>query len=827
VQGLTGSRDMVRFEGFELDLRAGELRHLGGKTIRLAEQPLQILTMLLERPGEVVTREEVRMRLWADDTVVEFEHSISAAMNRLRLALGDSAEAPRYIETLARRGYRWRTPVQWVKSTPLNLPTLVPASAPTGTKLHVAEVDDPRGPATPVVTGPQASGVATRPAPAISTSATSEKVVHELAQGAMKRHWSSIVGGTVVFVVITVGTFFYFHRGPKLTEKDSILLADFTNLTGDPVFDGTLRQGLTVQLEQSPFLSLVSEQRIQQTLRLMGQPPDARLTPEIAQELCQRTGSAAVLYGSIATLGSQYVLGLKALNCRTGDALAEEQATTDRKERVLKALGDEASQVRRKLGESLRTVQKFDTPLGQATTPSLEALQAYSLGAETLGRKGDSAAAVPLLQRAIRLDPNFAMAYSVLGTSYANLGEDSLATENTKKAYELRGRASEPEKFYIESHYHNFVTGDQEKARKVDELWVQTYPRAAAPHTNLGAIYDQLGLHDKALEQYREDLGLVLSGNGYANLVSIYLNLNRLEEARATAKEAQAKNLDSPELHLSLYQLAFLQNDVAGMTQQVDWAAGNRETEGVLLATQAETAAYSGHLVKARAFSRLAVDSFNHAEERETAATYLGLAALREGLFGNSKEARKLAAVALGWSSGRDVAFIDALALAYAKEERRAQALMNDLNQRFPEDTKVQFNYLPTLRAKLLLGVGNPQQALDVLELSVPYELGQPAVKLQGAFALYPVFLRGETCLAAGRWIGAAVEFQKILDHRGVVLNEPIGALAHLGLARAYALQGYTAKARAAYQDFLTLWKDADHNIPVLQQAKAEYAKLQ
>ncbi len=645
---------------------------------------------------------------------------------------------------------------------------------------------------------------------------------------AARKLWKLAVPVGLVALAVAGGLYYRSHQSKRLTEKDTIVLADFTNTTGDSVFDGTLRQGLTVQLEQSPFLSLVPDQRIQQNLRLMGQPPDTRLTPEIARDLCQRTESAAVLDGSIASLGSQYVLGLKAENCRTGDSLAGEQARATGKEQVLAAMDKAAANLRSKLGESLSTVRKFDTPIEQATTSSLDALRAYSLGRKTLAAKGDNAAAVPLFQQAIRLDPNFAMAYASLGTSYGNLGETSLGAENTRKAYELRERVSEREKFYIESHYYSIVTGDLEKARRTYELWAQTYPRDWLPPDNLGGIYRILGQYDKRLAENRETLRLdPTSAWSYAYLVYPYLNLNRLGEARATAEEAQAKQLDSPLLRIGLYQLAFLQNDPAGMAQQVTWAAGKSGVEDVLLAREADTAAYSGRLGEARDFSRRAVASAERAAEKEKAASYEVDAALREALFGNAAAGRQRAAAALGLSTGRDVRYGAALALAMAGDAARAQALAEDLAKRFPEDTLVQFNYLPTLHAQVALSRNNASKAIEALQAAAPYELGDPTEAFT-FLSLYPVYVRAEAYLAGHHETGAAAaEFQKILDHGGVVFNEPIGALAHLGLARASALAGDNVKSRTVYQDFLTLWKDADPDIPILQRAREEYAKLQ
>jgi tetratricopeptide (TPR) repeat protein len=639
--------------------------------------------------------------------------------------------------------------------------------------------------------------------------------------------WGTVVAATIGIVALAVGGWLFFSRkAHALTDKDTIVLADFTNTTGDTVFDGTLRQGLSVQLEQSPFLSIVSDQQISQTLQMMGQKPDAKLTPEIARELCQRTGSAAVLDGSIAQIGTQYLLTLKAVNCVSGESLASTEAQANDKNHVLDALGKTTSEIRNKLGESLSTVQKFDTPLERATTPSLEALKAFSSGGKVVSTTG-SAAAIPFFKRAIELDPNFALAYAMLGRMYGDIKEYSLSADYTRKAYELRDRTSELEKYFISASFHIVVTENMEKAEQTCELWVQGYPRSPVPHMFLaGLIYPVLGQYEKGVEEGREAVRLNPDNPiPYSILMSSYIAINRLDEAKATYRQALGRKLNRPSYHTILYEIAFLQNDAAGMAQQVAWSAGKPEVEDELLGLEANTAAYSGRLRKARELTLRAVDSAEREDKMEPAATYSAVAGLREALFGNAGEARRHVAFALGRAAGRDVEYCEALALAYAGDDRRLQALTYDLGKRFPEATIVQFNYLPTLRAKLAVNRGNASEAIESLRVTTPYDLGRASVFNDWA-ALYPSYLRGEAYLAAHQGSEAAVEFQKILDQRGIVVNEPIGALAHLGLARAYALQGDAAKARAAYQDFFTLWKDADPDIPILRQAKAEYTKL-
>lgn len=755
----TQSLAILRFGAFEVDLRAGELRKQG-KRIKLQDQPFQVLAVLLQRPGDVVTREELRSKIWPEDTFVDFDNSLNTAINKLREALGDSADNPRFIETLPRRGYRFLPPVTSDQQ---------PKSAPA-----------------PLMRRILIPGVA-------------------VAVGA-----AAVFGGRI----------WRSSRRPLLTGKDTIVLGDFANYTGDPVFDGTLREGLSVQLEQSPFLSLVSEEGIHQTLRMMGQSANARLTPEITREVCQRTNSAAALDGSIALIGTRYNLILKAVNCANGDVLASTEAQVNDKSHVLDALSTTASEMRTKLGESLSTVQKYNTPLEQATTTSLEALQAYSLGFKAEGA-GDLSTAPAFYERATQIDPNFAMAY--LGIAWT--GEPMVAVENSRKAFALRDRVSALEKLIIEEEYASNASGDLPKAVQICELGARMYPRSSMFHEDLGQWLNYLGQYESGLGQFLEALRLApYRGLAYREVAKTYLYLNRVDQAEAAAKEARAKNLFA-NLTDVFYGIGFYRQDAAAMERQMALVEDGEVQKGLMLAIEADTAAYFGRLREGRKLSHRAADSAEQATEKETAATYRAVSALREALFGNATVSQQTAALKERFSA-RDLNYAVALAYAYAGDAKRAQVSVDSLGKVFPVDTIVQFNYLPTLRAKLAVLHANPQEALHSLESAAPYELGLPANSLYNWPNLYPVYVRGEAYLAAHQGREAATEFQKILDHRGIVLNEPIGALAHLQLGRAYALQGDTAKARAAYQDFLALWKDADPDIPVLQQAKAEYAML-
>jgi len=646
------------------------------------------------------------------------------------------------------------------------------------------------------------------------------------AEQTSSRRWRILVPAAMVVVAGLIASGIYFFRSrpsTPLTEKDMIVLADFDNTTGDAVFDGALKQALAVQLGQSPFLNILSDRRVGETLHLMGRQPSDRITQDVARELCVRTGSKAILLGSISNLGGQYVIGVDAVGCSTGDTLAKEQEEAATKQDVLKTLGKAAASLRGKLGESLASVRRFDVPV-EATTTSLEALKAFSMGITTFRTKGN-AEAIPFFKRAIELDPNFAVAYASLGVVYVNLGQPSLSAENIKKAYALRDRVSERERYRVASLYYSYVTGELEQASQVYELWAKSYPQDMVPRNNLGDIYAQLGQYEKSVTETQEGLRLEPSIIGHSNLVGDYLARNRLDDAKKEIEQAQEHKLEGDLLHWGIYQLAFLKGDDAEMERQVVWAAGKPGIEDLLLSWQSDTEAYYGQLGKARDFSRRAVDAAIRADSKETAALWQVNAALREAEFGNTAAAKQDVAAALTLAPGRDVKLFAALTLARIGETARAKAIVAELEKSYPSQTVLKVYWLPTIRAAIELNAKNSTQALVFLEAAAPYELGKPPQLQLGT--LYPAYIRGEAHLLAHNGSTAATEFQKFLDHRGIVVNFPLGALAHLGQARGYALSGDAAKARTAYQDFFALWKDADPDIPILKEAKAEYAKLQ
>jgi DNA-binding winged helix-turn-helix (wHTH) protein len=781
------AHDTLKFgEDFELDLRAYQLRR-SGRVIKLEPTPMELLVLLVDHRGELVTRDQIVEKIWGKDVFLDTDNSINGAIRKIRQVLKDNPEQPRFLQTVTGKGYRFIAPVIEPRTNPQQQDTDLARSATDG----------------------------------------------EAALTRSGRRWKMVGTGLAVLALCIVGLIWlYSRRTPKLTAKDTIVLADFTNTTGDPVFDGTLRQGLAVQLEQSPFLSIISEERTQQVLRLMGKPADARLTPQIAREICERTASAAVLDGSIASLGSQYVLGFRAEDCRTGNVLAEEQVQATRKEDVLNALSQIATRFRSGVGESLTTIKKYDTPLAEATTPSLEALKAYSAGWQVSFSSG-SAASVPFFRRAIEIDPNFASAYVTLGRMYGDIGESGLSAVNTSKAYELRNRASDQEEFFISLSYDLQVTGNLRKGQQTCALWVQAYPRAWVPHGLLaGDIYPAMGQREEAVEEAKAALGLDPGFSiGYINLAIGYMALERLDEAENTLQRESERKLEIPDFFVLEYAISFLKGDKVGMERVAALARKRSGADDWMSNSEGFVLAYSGHLDAARKSSQLAADLARRTERRDTAALYEADAAVRESLFGNVSTARQRAGNALGLSKSRDVVYGVGFALALSGDTSRSEALTEDLSTRLPEDTRVQFLYAPTLRALLALNHNQPSKAVELLETTIPYESGSPTVGgseyLLGAGNLYPVYVRGLAYLAAHQGADAAREFQNILDHRGIVICDPIGALAHLQLGRAHALSGDKTKAKSAYQDFLTLWKDADPDIPTYRQAKAEYARLQ
>ena len=634
------------------------------------------------------------------------------------------------------------------------------------------------------------------------------------------KKWLWVAAAVVIAAAVASGIFFFSHRSRALTARDSILLSDFVNTTGDPVFDGTLRQALAVQLEQSPYLNIFPQERVRDTLRYMGHSPDERVTPDLARQVCQREGVKAVLNGTISAVGTQYVVGVDAVNCLTGDNLAREQVSVDKKEQVLGAVGKVASSLRSKLGESLASLQKFDAPVEEATTSSLEALKYFSLG-EVERDKGSEQTSVPFYKHALELDPNFAVAYARLGQAYNNMGETVLGIENTRKAFERRDRCSELEKLYIETHYYNIVTGEVDKELEAYELWRRTYPNDSIPPNNLAVSHAVVGKWEQSLEEAQETKRLdPNSAFSYNVVAGAYLGLNRLAECKAMRLQEVAQKVDNAADHGNLYMFAFLDGDAAGMQHEVDWAKG-RQDEYMVMETVADVAASSGKMVAARASYQQAVDLQRRETLEESAATALAREAVFEAQMGNSKAARDDASTALSRSRARDPLSVAGRALSLAGDEREAEAAAQQLVKENPTDTLVNAVAVPVIRAGIALNQGNPAKAIELLQTATPYEFGYAA-------GVQPNYVRGLAYLKLHQGKEAAAEFQKILDHPGICMFMlPTCRLARLQLGRARAEAGDAGGARTAYQDFFALWKDADPDVPILKEAKAEYAKLQ
>ena len=813
---MNSTQQLLLFGIFELNLDTEELRR-SGNPIKLPPQSLRLLMMLARRAGQVVTREEIRERFWDRETTVDFERRMNQCIQQIRTALSDTAGNPLYVETIPRQGYRFIAPVE---------SRSIPSPGP-----RMAEADSVEGPVAVAQRGATAPGdtahghlaaVLEKEAEAAAGPAIEAANFRSPRPKGQRTRLAWIGVAAALLALIGAGLYWRAHRGRALSGKDTIVLADFENRTGDPVFDQTLKGALAIDLEQSPFLNLLSDQKVSETLKLMNRPAHEKLTQELAGEVCLRTNSKALLSGSISQFGSEYVIGLKAVNCQTGDTLVEEQAKAAAKEKILKAIDKLSAGVRQKLGESLPSVQKFATPLEDVTTPSLEALQAFTTGKNMKLQNGD-VMALPYFRLALDLDPNFVLAYVELGRANSNLEQTSLAVQYFKKAYELRDRVSLRERHTIEAYYYLYVTGELEKARQTYIAWSESYPSDYVPHHSLGNIYSQLQRWDDAMAEEQEALRLRPDfGVGYANLMASYVRLNRLGEAKALFDEALRRGLDNEWLRQIRYSVAFIEGDQAAMQEQLKWAADKPGVEDHFLAVLADTEAYYGRLDRARELSEQAVDSAVHANKLETAGRWKADEALREAEVGDTRRAQEMAAEALALSTGKDVTALTALTLARAGEVTRAKKLAEDLDRNFPLATIMQNYTLPTIRAAIDLRNNQPVRAIQTLAIVTPYESNSGSLPY-----FCPAYIRGQAYLALGQGQQAAGEFQKVIDHQGIVTNFVIRALARLQLGRAQVVTGDNQAALKSYQDFLTLWNDADPDIPIYQQAKAEYGRLQ
>jgi DNA-binding winged helix-turn-helix (wHTH) protein/tetratricopeptide (TPR) repeat protein len=831
VAVLSTTHKLLRFGVYELNLTTEELHH-SGTLVKLPPQAFKLLALLASRAGEIVSRDEIQKLLWGDQTFVDFEKGVNKCILFIRNALNDKADHPLYVETIPRRGYRFLAPV---KSKILEMAPAVIESGPGTTP--VARLTD-RLPNATISAGMAA------PAPHkvsdtrfVNAPIDGDEGVSSLqkeprpSRDSKANHGQRrlLVYGIVLAALLAAVVIYPWHsNGNQLQERDTIVLADFSNATGETVFDDTLKQALRIQLEQSPFLNLVSDQKVNATLRLTGRSATDRLTPEVTRDICLRMGSKAMLVGSIAQLGSQYVIGIEAVGCDTGDVLAEAQQQANGKEGILKALDRAALTVRHGLGESLPSVQNYATPVEEATTPSLAALKAYSLARKMSASKGDIAA-LPLYQQAVALDPNFAMAYRYMSAAYVNLNEVGQAAENARKAYELREKVSERERFIIQGHYYLTVTGELEKAVQTYETAKRAYPRDPSPYISLVFIFSTLGDYERAVSEGMQVLRLDPKRSvNYSNLASDYMDLNRMDDAGRILKEAENQKLGGEWLVASSYAFAFLKQDLDGMAELVSSAAGKPTTEDMLLSLEADTEAWFGRLHNASELTRRATESARRTDARERIAAYQVAAALREVESGWRQEARDKVRTAVNQAPNRDVRAMAALALARAGDTAGAESLASQLSNEFPLGTLVQSYWLPTIRAAVALDRRDPNRAIELLELARPLELATPASL---NVAMCPVYVRGQAYLMLHHGNAARTEFQKFIDHPGIAANFYWGALARLYLARAYALDGATDpvaldKARAAYQDFLRLWKDADPDVPLYKQAKVEYSRL-
>src|SRR3954447_5616014 len=779
---------IYRFASFRLNVPDCTLE-CNGKPLSLSPKAGEVLRVLLAHRGRVVEKQTLMNEVWPGIFVEE--NSLAFNISVLRKALGENAATPRYIETVPKRGYRFIGLVEEDSGEPTSeakvVDDLARGNDVAETPSAVQDVDPRKG-----------------------------------------RSWKWFAAATLGITSLVAVTAVRYANHPKLNGEDTILLAGFTNNTGEPVFDGTLDRGLAIELEQSPFLSLIPERRVRQILRLMGQPSNAPMSPDATRDLCQRAGGAALLQGKISRLGGEYVLSLQATTCSDGRTIYEGQVEANRKEKVLTAVSRLAREFRRKAGDSSRNLREHRTPLSEATTSSTEALEAYSLGWRQLALSG-AAAALPHFHRAVELDGSFAMAYAALGRIYADLDQLSAAMENTKRAWELRERTSDQEKFLIKANYDLFVTGNLLDARQTAELWSETYPRVSQPHFMLSGIPNKVsGNFVNGIAEAKKGLALDPDfGIGYYNLAVNNAYLNQFKEAQDALQQASVRGLEDDEMVMLRYDLAFLRGDEFEMSRQATRARGRSGSETWMSLRQAHVLFYAGRAREARGVLRRAITEAKLGSQGERAALWQASAAVREAWLGNFPQAKQAARTAMQIVPSRDGQYGAALAFALAGDIVSVQEIASKLESAYPLDTCVQFNYLPVLRARLALSRADSFSAIEALQVAAPYEDGITWSVASGLFgAMYPVYLRGEAYLAEKQGKKAAFEFQKILAHPGIVVADSIGALARLQLARAWSIEGDSKKAKSAYADFLALWKDADSDIPVLLQAKAEHQKL-
>ena len=814
---------LLRFGVYELNLDAEELRK-DGIPIKLPPQPIKVLSLLASRAGQVVTREEIQQDVWGEGTYVDFEHGLNQCIKQIRTALNDNADRPVYVETIPRRGYRFLAPV--VSKTVAIAPPKVtesPSGMQSRVQLPLVTADVTTVPGLDV--GPQRDN----PSPNEVVSAPPGSKVElpvQTAPSSPVRDRSAVLryASFVLVIAVIAGGYLYWHaqKARALTDKDTVVLADFDNSTGEPVLDTALKTALTTDLDQSPFLNVLSAQSVREQMGYMNQPNSAPLTPDLARQLCLRSGSKAILVASVARLGAHYPLALRAENCKTGDVLGEVQGEATSREQLLAVLHKNASSLRRQLGESLASVQKYDINIEKASTPSLEALQAYSLGLKAQETEGESAS-IPYYKRAIELDPSFAMAYARIGVAYANLTQQNLAITNISKAHDLREHTSEREKLYITAHYYD-IRGDLNNAIATYTLFRQIYPRQPAPYENLSVIYIYIGAYDRCLSE--ADTALMLNpadATIYANSSFCQISLNQLNDAGKTLNAAAARKINHEYLVFNHYWLAFLTNDQAGMTRELESALGVSGVEDQMFAIQSDTEAFAGRIAKARAYTQRACDSARHGGLKEPQAIWKLDGALHEAEFGNFSQAMRDARDAMGLSRSKGIDVLAALALARSGDPQPAKKIADQLEQEYPSDTLIQSYWLPTIRASILLDQNNPQGAITLLQTAIPYELGAPT---PGIGFMYPVYIRGLAYLKAADGARAEAEFAKMLAHPGIVQNFPLGALAQLQIGRAQFMRGDLTAARRSYEKFFNIWNDADKDVVLLSNARTEYSNL-